>query len=190
MSERFDTLVVGAGYAGSVMAERLATECGHKVLVIDRRPHIAGNAFDELDDHGVLIHRYGPHLFHTNSQKVFDYLSRFTAWHPYEHRVLASVEGKLLPVPINRTTLNGLYGIDLKTDEEAEAFLAERAEPREMHTSEDAVVAKVGRHLYETFFRGYTRKQWELDPSELHASVTARIPVRFNTDDRYFTDTH
>ena len=188
--ERFDTLVVGAGYAGSIMAERLASQCGQSVLVIDRRDHIAGNAHDYVDEHGVLCHRYGPHIFHTNAEHVVEYLSRFTDWRPYEHRVLARVGEQLLPIPINRTTVNALYGLDLRTEEEVEAFYAERAEPIEyVRNSEDSVVAKVGRDLYEKFFRGYTRKQWQRDPSELHASVCARIPTRTNTDDRYFTDT-
>jgi UDP-galactopyranose mutase len=187
----YDVLVVGAGYAGSIMAERLASQRGLRVLVVDRRPHIAGNAHDYLDEHGVLVHAYGPHIFHTKSQGVVDYLSQFTEWTPYEHRVVAEVEGKHVPVPINRTTINELYGLDLRTDEDVEAFYAERREPIEhVRTSEDTVVAKVGRDLYEKFFRGYTRKQWERDPSELHASVCGRIPVRTNTDDRYFGDWH
>ena len=191
MPERFDTLIVGAGYAGSIMAERLAAGCGQSVLVIDRRDHIAGNAYDYVDEQGVVVHAYGPHIFHTNAQRVVEYLSRFTDWRPYEHRVLADVDGQLLPMPINRTTVNRLYGLDLKTDEDVEAFYRERAEPIALvKTSEDAVVSKVGRDLYERFFRGYTRKQWERDPSELHASVCARIPLRTNTDDRYFTDWH
>jgi UDP-galactopyranose mutase len=189
MGEGYDTLVVGAGYAGSVMAERLATEAGQRVLVIDRRDHIAGNAYDYLDEHGVLCHAYGPHIFHTKSEKVVEYLSRFTDWRPYEHRVLARVDGKLVPMPINRTTVNQLYGLELATEEDMEQFLAGRAEAVDyIRTSEDVVVAKVGRELYEKFFRGYTRKQWQRDPSELHASVCARIPIRTNTDDRYFTD--
>jgi UDP-galactopyranose mutase len=189
VSDRYDTLVVGAGYAGTIMAERLASQLGQRVLVIDRRDHIAGNAHDYYDEHGVLVHKYGPHIFHTNSQKVVDYLSEFTDWRPYEHRVLARVDGKLLPMPINRTTLNELYGLGMRTDEEVEAFLAERAQPVDyVRTSEDVVVAKVGRELYEKFFRGYTRKQWQRDPSELNSSVCARIPVRTNEDDRYFTD--
>ncbi len=188
-TESFDTLVVGAGYAGSIMAERLATQCGQRVLVIDRRDHIAGNAYDYYDEHGILCHRYGPHIFHTQAEKVWNYLSQFTEWRPYEHRVLADVDGQLLPIPINRDTVNRLYGLELETEEEMEAFLAERAEPRErIENSEDTVVAKVGWDLYEKFFRGYTRKQWERDPSELNASVCARIPIRFNQDDRYFTD--
>ncbi|MEJ7783512.1 MAG: UDP-galactopyranose mutase [Solirubrobacteraceae bacterium] len=189
MSQNYDTLVVGAGYAGSILAERLATECGHRVLVIDRRDHVAGNAYDYRDEHGVLVHKYGPHIFHTNAEKVVEYLSRFTDWRPYEHRVVALVDDKHVPIPINRTTINELYGLSLTTDEEVEAFYAERAEPMDfIANSEDVVVAKVGRELYEKFFQGYTRKQWERDPSELDKSVCARIPLRTNDDDRYFGD--
>ncbi|WP_254603020.1 UDP-galactopyranose mutase [Sphingomonas bacterium] len=187
--ERYDVMVVGAGFAGAVMAERLARDGGKRVLVVDRRPHVAGNAFDRLDDAGVLIHQYGPHIFHTNSQDIFDYLSRFTEWRPYEHRVLSDVDGKLVPMPINRTTLNALYDLDLRTDADVDAFLAGRAEPVDpIRTSADVVISKVGRELYETFFQGYTRKQWGMDPSELDKSVTARVPTRSNADDRYFTD--
>ncbi len=185
----YDTLVVGAGFAGAVLAERLAADSGQRVLVVDRRPHIGGNAYDEHDAAGVLVHRYGPHIFHTNSADVVDYLSRFTEWRPYEHRVLADVNGALVPMPINRTTLNQLYGLSLDCDAAAAAFLAERAEPvAEIRTSEDVVVSAVGRELYTTFFRGYTRKQWGLDPSELDRTVTARVPTRTSTDDRYFND--
>ncbi|MFA9200711.1 MAG: UDP-galactopyranose mutase [Cypionkella sp.] len=185
----YDVMVVGAGFAGSVMAERLASQAGKRVLVVDRRPHIGGNAYDRLDDAGVLMHQYGPHIFHTNSAEIVDYLSKFTSWRPYEHRVLAEVRGQLVPMPINRTTINLLYGLDLQTEEETAAFLASRAEPVEtIATSEDVVVAAVGRELYETFFQGYTRKQWGLDPSELDKSVTARVPTRTSADDRYFTD--
>lgn len=190
MADDFDLLVVGAGYAGSIVAERCASELGASVLVIDRRDHIAGNAFDHVDEAGVLVHRYGPHLFHTNSPKISDYLSRFTDWRPYEHRALANVDGGLYPLPVNRTTVNELYGFELATEEECQAYYDSVAEPVPIvKTSEEAVVSKIGRDLYEKFFRGYTRKQWGLDPSELHASVTSRIPVRTNTDDRYFTDT-
>ncbi len=186
----FDYLIVGAGFAGSVLAERLAAGLNKRVLVVDRRPHIGGNAYDFHDDAGILIHRYGPHIFHTNSQRIVDYLSRFTEWRPYEHRVLAEVNGQQLPIPINRTTLNRLYDLDLKTDEEAAAFLASRAESIEdIRTSEDVVINQIGRELYEKFFRGYTRKQWGLDPSQLDKMVTSRVPTRTNEDDRYFTDT-
>ena len=185
----FDYLIVGAGYAGSVLAERLAAGSRKRVMVIDKRPHIAGNAYDHKDAAGVLMHKYGPHIFHTNSQEIVSYLSRFTRWRPYEHRVLASLQGVHVPMPINRTTVNTLYGLNLRTDEEVEAFFASRAEPVDtIRTSEDVVVSKVGRELYEQFFRGYTRKQWGLDPSELDKSVTSRVPTRTNTDDRYFTD--
>jgi UDP-galactopyranose mutase len=184
----FDYLIVGAGFAGSVLAERLATEKDASVLVIDKRNHIAGNAYDFYNDAGILVHRYGPHIFHTNSEKVFQYLSRFTAWRPYEHRVLTSVDGQLVPMPINVDTLNRLYGLNL-TCHEVDEYLAKVAEPRgQIRTSEDVVVNRVGRDLYEKFFRNYTRKQWDLDPSELDASVTARVPIRTTRDDRYFTD--
>ena len=189
-SASFDTLIVGAGFAGSVLAERLASQAGHKVLVVDKRPHIGGNAFDCHDDAGVLIHPYGPHIFHTNSADVFGYLSNFTRWRPYQHRVLASVDGQLLPMPINLDTGNRLYGLQL-TSFELDAFFAQAAEPMEHpKTSEDVVVSRVGRDLYQKIFRRYTRKQWGLDPAELDASVTARVPTRTNRDDRYFTDTY
>ena len=187
--KHYDWVVVGAGFAGAVMAERLAAGSDYNVLVVDRRPHIAGNAFDERNEVDQMYHKYGPHIFHTNSADVFEYLSRFTQWRKYEHRVLANVEGILVPIPINRTTINTLYGLELETDEEAEAWLAARAEPFDtIETSEDVVVSAIGRELYEKFFRGYTRKQWGLDPSELDKSVTARVPARTNVDDRYFTD--
>jgi UDP-galactopyranose mutase len=186
----FDYLIVGAGFAGSVLAERLAADAGKKVLVVDRRPHIAGNAYDEYNDDGILIHRYGPHIFHTNSREVWDYLGRFTAWRPYEHRVRASVDGMLLPIPINLDTINQLYGLSL-TSLQVEDFFRSVAEPRDpVRTSEDAVVGRVGRELYEKFFRNYTRKQWGMDASELDAAVAARVPARTSRDDRYFTDTY
>lgn len=186
---RYDVMIVGAGFAGAVMAERLASQSGKRVLVVDRRPHIAGNAFDHRDAAGILIHQYGPHIFHTNSEQIFTYLSKFTEWNPYEHRVLADVAGQQVPMPINRTTLNMLYGLDLRSDDDAAAYLAGRAEPvAEIRSSADVVISAVGRELYETFFQGYTRKQWGTDPSNLDKSVTARVPTRTNTDDRYFTD--
>jgi len=186
----FDYLIVGAGFAGSVLAERLASDSDKKVLIIDKRPHVGGNAYDHYDDHGILVHRYGPHIFHTNSRDIFDYLGRFTEWRPYQHRVLASVDGQLVPIPINLDTINTLYGMNL-TSAQVEAFFESVAEKRHpVATSEDVVVNKVGRELYEKFFRGYTRKMWGMDPSELNSSVTARIPTRNNRDNRYFTDTY
>ncbi|WP_201830860.1 UDP-galactopyranose mutase [Microvirga zambiensis] len=184
----YDWLIVGAGFAGSVLAERLANERNERVLLIDRRSHIGGNAYDRYDDDGLLIHQYGPHIFHTNSKQIVEYLSRFTDWRPYEHRVLAEVDGMLVPIPINLDTVNKLYNLSL-TSEELQGWFAERAEKKdEIKTSEDVVVSVVGRELYEKFFRGYTRKQWGLDPSELDKSVTARVPTRTSRDDRYFTD--
>jgi UDP-galactopyranose mutase len=186
----YDYFIVGAGFAGSVIAERLARKFNKRVLVCDRRPHIGGNAYDHYNRDGLLVHKYGPHIFHTNSSDVFEYLSHFTKWRAYEHRVLASVDGKLVPIPINLDTVNVLYGLSL-TPDQLEDFFSSIAEKKEqVRTSEDVVVNRVGRELYEKMFRGYTRKQWGLDPSELDASVTARIPVRTNRDDRYFTDTH
>jgi len=186
----FDYLVVGAGFAGSVLADRLARVLNKRVLICDRRSHIAGNAYDHYDNAGLLIHRYGPHIFHTNSQEVFEYLTQFTEWRNYQHRVLASVDGQLVPIPINLDTINKLYGLNLDSSQ-VEAFFASVAEKvNEIKTSEDVVVSKVGRELYNKFFRGYTRKQWGLDPSELDAQVTARVPTRSNRDDRYFTDAY
>ena len=184
----FDFLVVGAGFAGSVVAERMALQ-GYRVLVVDRREHVAGNAYDCLDAAGVLIHRYGPHIFHTNSTEVVRYLSQFTEWRPYEHRVLTEVDGKLLPMPINIDTVNGYFNTTLDADGVA-SLMASLSEKRErIETSEDLVVSQVGQELYEKFFRNYTRKQWGRDPKELDSSVAARVPFRLSHDDRYFTDT-
>ncbi|MDD2464668.1 MAG: UDP-galactopyranose mutase [Desulfobulbus sp.] len=181
-------LVVGAGFAGSAAARTLA-DAGRKVLLIDRRQHLGGNAHDNYDAAGVLIHSYGPHIFHTNNEAVVRFLSRFTEWRPYEHRVRCMANNTLYPFPINRDTLNTLYGLSL--DEAGAAGYFNRVrEPRDpVRTSEDVVLNSVGRDLYEKFFLNYTRKQWGMEPSQLKAGVAARIPVRTNTDDRYFTDT-
>ena len=186
----FDYVIVGAGFAGATLAERLASQEQKQILLVDRRQHIGGNAYDYYNDDGLLIHKYGPHIFHTNARHVFDYLSQFTAWRPYEHRVRASVDGQLVPMPINLDTVNQLYGLSLNAFE-VEAFFQQLAEPRApIRSSEDVVVSRVGQELYRKFFRGYTRKQWGLDPAELDASVIARVPIRTNRDDRYFTDTY
>jgi len=184
----FDYLIVGAGFAGAVLAERLASQSGKKVLIVDKRNHIGGNTYDYYNKEGILVHKYGPHIFHTNAREIYDYLGQFTAWRPYEHRVLASVDGMLVPIPINLNTINTLYGLGLSSADMDNFFLSRAERKDRIVTSEDVVVNKIGRELYEKFFRGYTRKQWDLDPSELDASVTARIPTRNNRDDRYFTD--
>ncbi|HLA59545.1 MAG TPA: UDP-galactopyranose mutase [Puia sp.] len=186
----YDFLIVGAGLSGAVLAERLANKEGKKVLIVDKRNHIGGNTFDYFNSDGVLVHKYGPHIFHTNSLEVFTYLGNFTDWRPYEHRVLANVDGMMVPIPINMNTINTLYGLNLSCDEVSN-FLKMKAEKKDrIVTSEDVVLSHVGRDLYEKFFKGYTRKQWGMDPSELDASVAARIPTRSNKDNRYFTDTY
>jgi len=186
---KYDYLIVGAGFAGSVMAERIASQLNKKVLIVEKRNHIAGNAYDEYDENGILIHLYGPHLFHTNSEKVFQYLSQFTEWNFYEHRVLAKLGNEYYPIPINRTTINKLYKMNLLMDDEVKKFLDSRKESRHaIKNSEDVIVNQVGYDLFEKFFKHFTKKQWNLEPKELSPSVCGRIPVRFNTDDRYFTD--
>jgi UDP-galactopyranose mutase len=180
--------VVGAGFSGAVAARVLADH-GARIELWDKRDHIGGNAFDTPDAQGVWMHPYGPHIFHTQSQKVFDWLSRFTQWRSYEHRVKASVDGQLVPMPINRSTINQLYGLALDS-QGVEDFLASVREPvAHPQNSEQAVWACVGKDLCDRLYRGYTRKQWGRDLSELSASVVTRIPVRTHDDDRYFTDT-
>ena len=186
----YDYLIVGAGLAGSVLAERLASKANKKILLIDKRNHIGGNTFDYYNSDGILVHKYGPHIFHTNSKDVFDYLSNFTEWRPYEHHVLASVDGQLVPIPINQNTVNALYGLNLSQLEVQDFFNSKAEKKDQILTSEDVVVNAVGRELYEKFFKHYTVKQWALDPSELDASVTARVPTRTNKDNRYFTDSY
>ncbi|MFT3928654.1 MAG: UDP-galactopyranose mutase [Spongiibacteraceae bacterium] len=184
---RYDYLIVGAGFAGCVCAERLAA-AGKRILLIDKRSHIGGNAHDTIDRYGIRIHPYGPHIFHTNSKRILEYLSAFTDWRFYEHRVLAEVDGALYNLPINRKTINALYLLDLD-DKGVEEYLAKvRVDIKKINTSEDVVLSSVGHDLCEKFFRGYTRKQWGLDLSQLSASIASRIPTRTNDDDRYFTD--
>lgn len=187
--KKYDYLIVGAGFAGSVFAERLASQLDKKILLVEKRNHVAGNAYDELDKHGILIHRYGPHIFHTNSKKVFDYLSQFTKWRFYEHKVLAFLNGNLFPVPINRITLNKLYDFNFQTEKEVNDYINSIKVIRyPVLNSEDVIVSKMGNDLFEKFFRHYTKKQWGREPKELAASVCGRIPIRTNDDCRYFTD--
>jgi UDP-galactopyranose mutase len=185
----YDYLIVGAGFAGCVLAERLASQLGKKVLMIDRRSHIGGNAYDSIDENGIRIHHYGPHLFHTNDDSIIKYLSQFTSWYQYEHRVLASVNGSLVPMPVNRTTVNTLFGLNFTTEDEVKAFYEREKESISfIRNSEDVVVSKVGRRLYNLLYKGYTTKHWGVEPSHLAPSVCGRLPIRTNTNDRYFDD--
>ena len=188
----FDCLVVGAGFAGAVMAERLASQLGKRVLVVDRRDHLAGNAFDSPDRRsGVLLHRYGPHYFRTNSPRIRDYLSQFTGWRPTDYRILAWTDGRFWPFPVNLNTFEQLIGRPSTSEEMTDTLAQWRvALPggRAPANSEEVIVSQIGTELYEKFFKGYTRKQWRRDPSELDASVCGRIPIRTNRDDRYLSD--
>lgn len=182
----FDYLIVGAGLAGCVLAERLANVKNKKVLLVDKRNHVGGNCHDYHDNAGILVHKYGPHYFRTDNKSIIDYLSRFTDWHYHQYKILAYVDGQTVPLPINLDTINTLYGLKLSSFEVADFFEKVREPVTDIATSRDVVVNQVGQELYEKFFKGYTTKQWGLDPSELAASVCARIPVRSNRDGRYF----
>lgn len=185
----FHTLIVGAGFSGAVLAERIASQLDEQVLIIEKRAHIGGNAFDYLNDEGILVHKYGPHIFHTNHVGVWEYLSHFTQWNGYTHKVLSCVDGKMLPIPINRNTVNILLGKNFTDEQQIEQYFdSVRVHMDEARNSRDVVVSQVGELFYEKFFRNYTKKQWGVYPEELSAEVTKRIPVRFNTDDRYFSD--
>lgn len=183
-----DYLIVGAGFAGLVLAERLSSQLGARCLIVEQRDHIGGNCHDEYDDHGVLIHRYGPHYFRTNSPRIRDYLTQFTDWQPCQYRVLSHTGGRYWSFPINLATFEQLVGREA-TEEEFAAHLEKVREPvGTPANSEEAVVSQVGRELYEQFFKGYTMKQWRRHPRDLDASVCGRIPIRTTRDDRYFND--
>ena len=184
----FKYVIVGAGISGLTVAERISSVLNEKVLVIEKRRTIGGNCYDYYNGDGILVHKYGPHIFHTPNKEVFDYLSRFTDWDIYQHKVLAYVDGEYLPLPICARTINMLYNINLSTND-IKGFLQEAAEgAREIKSSEDVVLSQAGRHIYEKFFKYYTIKQWDMDASELDPSVISRVPVRFSIDERYFTD--
>lgn len=169
----YDWLIVGAGFAGSVLAERFASVRNERVLLIDRRSHVGGNAYDRYNDDGIIVHQYGPHIFHTNSKQIFDYLSLFTEWRPYAHKVLAEVDGMLVPIPINLDTVNKLYGLNLNSEQLAEWFKARAEKVDSLRTSEDVVVSVVGRELYEKFFRGIRASSGGSTPQNL----TSRSPL-------------
>jgi UDP-galactopyranose mutase len=185
---RFDFLIVGAGFAGSVLAQRIATQLGKTCLIVERRNHIGGNAYDRYDEAGVLVHNYGPHYFRTNSQRIIDYLSRFTEWHEIEYKIFSWTHGRYWQFPINLNTFEQLIGRP-STSEEMEAQLAEwRVVIDNPKNSEDVIVSQVGWRLYEMFFKNYTRKQWQRDAKDLDSSVCGRIPIRTNRDDRYLSE--
>jgi UDP-galactopyranose mutase len=181
-------VIVGAGLAGLTMAERIANELNEKVLVIEKRNHIGGNVYDSYNEDGILIHNYGPHIFHTNDQGVYKYLSRFTKWNDFWHRVLTYVDGNLVPMPITVETINKLYNLNLDCSQVEEFLKKQAVQIDEIRTSKDVALSKVGKDIYEKIFESYTRKQWGIDPSELDTSVISRIPIRLNRDTRYFAD--
>jgi UDP-galactopyranose mutase len=187
----FDVVVVGAGFFGATIAERVATELGRKVCVLDRRRHIGGNAFSEIDpDSGIEVHRYGTHIFHTNSEAVWRYLQRFTEFTGYRHRVFTVAQGRLYSMPINLATVCAAFG-RVMTPQQAKAVIAAEADAHgatAVQNLEDKAIASVGRTLYDLLIRGYTQKQWQTEPKELSADIIGRLPVRLTFDDRYFAD--
>lgn len=187
----YDIIIVGAGISGAVIAERYASMLDKKVLIIEKRDHVGGNCYDYYDEGGVLISKYGAHLFHTNHEDVWKYVNRFSDFTPYEHKVLASVDGKLVPVPVNITTVNNLLGTNIKNEKEMDEWLSKNQVKNDNpKNGREAALARVGEKLYEKIFRNYTKKQWDKYPEELDATVLNRIPVRNSFDDRYFSDSH
>ena len=184
----FDYLIVGAGFSGCVIAERLASQINKKVLIVEKRNHVGGNCHDYYNEVGILVHHYGPHYFRTNIKKVFDYLSQFTEWHYVQYRIRAFVDGQLVPFPINLDTVNQLYGLNLSSDDLVKWFEERKEKIEKITNSEELIISQVGQDLYEKFFKDYTIKQWGLEPSKLDASVCGRIPIRTNRDNRYFSD--
>lgn len=186
----FPYVVVGSGLAGSTFAERISSQLKKRVLVVEMKKHVAGHCYDYYDKNGILIHKYGPHIFHTEMTKVWNYLSRFTEWKLYQHRVLSYVDGQLVPIPINLNTVNELFGTDL-TINELPSFLEELSEPiEEINNSADVVLSQVGKYLYKKMYKNYTKKQWGVTPDKLDPQIISRVPIRENKDDRYFDDTY
>lgn len=190
----FDYLIIGAGFAGSVLAERLTSQLNKKVLLVDKKNHIGGNAYDYYNENGILIHKYGPHIFHTNSKKVFDYLTKFTEWIPYFHHVLAVIEGKKVPIPFNLNTISQLFSVKyaekIETDLINNYGFGEKIPILKLKEATSGELNKLAKYIYDNMFYGYTIKQWGLKPEELDQSVTARIPVCISKDNRYFYDTY
>ncbi|MEP7015978.1 MAG: UDP-galactopyranose mutase [Verrucomicrobiota bacterium] len=186
--EKFDFLIVGAGFAGAVLAERIASQLGKTCLLVERRNHIAGNAYDHHDEAGVLVHNYGPHYFRTNSQRIIDYLSQFTEWHPVDYKILSWTHGRFWQFPINLNTFEQFIGKPSTSDEMEEQLTKWRVKIDNPKNSEEVIVSQVGWELYEMFFKNYTRKQWQRDAKDLDPSVCGRIPIRTNRDDRYLSE--
>ena len=188
-NKNYDILVVGAGLSGSVIAERCANCSNLKVLVIDKRSHLGGNCYDYIDENGILINKYGAHLFHTNDEEVWKYVQEFSEWERWDHRVLGFVEGKMINIPVNINTVNALCGTNIKDDKEMNRWLESvQVKFDKIENSEEMAKSRVGEELYKKIFRGYTLKQWNRYPEELDSTVLSRIPVRNNHDDRYFDD--
>ena len=188
MSWNFDVVIVGAGFSGLTVAERVISEQGKTCLIIEKRSHLGGNAYDFHDDHGVLIHKYGPHYFRTNSGKVLEYLSRFTEWHPVDYKILSFTDGQFWNFPINLNTFEQFIGRPSTTEAMEDWIEAHRVKIETPANSEEVIISQVGWELYEKFFKGYTIKQWQREPRDLDASVCGRIPIRTNRDDRYLRE--
>ena len=187
--EKFDILIVGAGLSGAVLAERFASKSNKKVLIIDKRKHIGGNCYDIIDENGILINKYGAHLFHTNLEDVWEYIQNFSEWQRWDHKVLVSVDGKLINIPVNINTVNALCGTHIKDEDEMNQWLETvQIKYDKINNSEEIAKSRVGEVLYKKLFRDYTYKQWNKYPEELDPSVLSRIPIRNNFDDRYFDD--
>jgi len=188
----FDTIIIGSGFAGSVIAERLATQQDKKVLIIDKRRHIGGNCFDCYDEHGILIHQYGPHLFHTNNKVVFDYLSQFTQWQPYQHEVLAFIDGQKVPVPFNLNSLHALFPKSIADSLEHKLINAfgfgVKVPILELRNTDDSELKFLADYIYDKIFVNYTAKQWGKKPEDISPEVTGRVPVHISRDNRYFQD--
>lgn len=189
---KYDSIVVGAGIAGATVARKLAEEKHKKVLVIERRAHIGGNCYDEKDEYGILIHNYGPHIFHTGMEEVYEFLSRFTDWYAFGHQVVAKVDGKLIPVPFNLNTLHMIYDKE-KADRLEEKLIAaygegSRVPIMKLRENEDADIREIAQYVYENVFLRYTMKQWGQKPEDISPEVTGRVPVLISYDNRYFQD--
>lgn len=184
----FKNVIIGAGFAGAVLAREIVENKNEDVLIVERRNHIAGNAYDFYNENDILVHKYGPHIFHTNSKEVWEWLSRFTKWHLYQHRVLSYVDGMLVPMPISIETVNQLYNLNLNSDEIEKWLLEHSIDIKFIENSKDVILSKAGEDIYNKFFKNYTFKQWGVYPDKLDKSVISRIPVRNNRDTRYFSD--